>query len=338
MKRIVLFCDGTWNRPDGDIGFSKCQTNVVKMANALSPCSVDGISQLLYYDAGIGTEGPLLHRLYDGVTGAGLEENILQAYRFIIDHYNQGDELYFFGFSRGAFTVRSLAGLIRNSGILRRENKGMVSKAYSLYQFRSKRYHPKELEATLFRRSFAVVETTRIKFIGVWDTVGSLGNPLFWNGVVNSRYRFHDTKLSTTIDFAFQALALDEQRSNFRPSLWHQQSGAISQVLEQVWFMGVHSDVGGGYPESQLSDVSLCWMLTKAAECKLSFEWIPTNVDVMAQMHQSYSVFYKLWPRFIRAVDIGTQDADTHESLHWSVFQRINRDNRYRPANLMDYF
>jgi uncharacterized protein (DUF2235 family) len=338
MKRIVLFCDGTWNRPDGGANFSECQTNVVKMANALAPFSADGITQLLYYDAGIGTEGPLLHRLYDGVTGAGLNENILQAYRFVIDHYNLGDELYLFGFSRGAFTVRSLAGLIRNSGILRRENIGMIPKAYALYRFRSKRYHPKELEATLFRRSFAVAETTRIKFIGVWDTVGALGNPLVWNGVVNSRNRFHDTKLSTTVDFAYQALALNEQRSNFRPSLWHQQLGAISQVLEQVWFVGVHSDIGGGYPESGLSDISLCWMLTKAAECKLSFEWIPTNVDVMAQIHQSYSGFYKLWPRFIRSVDIGTQDADTHESLHWSVFQRINRDNRYRPANLMDYF
>ena len=338
MKRIVLFCDGTWNRPDGNRSFSESKTNVVKMANALSPCSADGVTQLLYYDAGIGTEGPMLHRLYDGATGAGLDENILQAYRFIIDHYNQGDELYFFGFSRGAFTVRSLAGLIRNSGILRRENKGMVSKAYALYQFRSKRYHPKELEATLFRRSFAVNETTRIKFIGVWDTVGALGNPLVLNGVVNSRNRFHDTKLSTTVDFAYQALALDEQRISFKPSIWHQQLGAISQVLEQVWFVGVHSDIGGGYPACGLSDISLCWMVTKATECQLSFDSIQTNVDVMAKVHHSFVGLYKLRPRFIRLVDLGEKDVDTHESLHWSVFQRINRDKLYRPANLMEYF
>ncbi len=338
MKRIVLFCDGTWNSPDGNASISECQTNVVKMANALAPCSADGVTQLLYYDAGIGTEGPLLNRLYEGATGAGLNENILQAYRFIIDHYNLGDELYLFGFSRGAFTVRSLAGLIRNSGILRRENRGMITKAYALYQFRSKRYHPKELEATLFRRSFAVAETTRIKFIGVWDTVGALGNPLVLNGVVNSRNRFHDTKLSTTVDFAYQALALDEQRVNFKPSIWHQQPGAISQVLEQAWFVGVHSDIGGGYSESELSDISLCWMLTKATECQLRFETIHTNVDVMARIHQSFSGFYKLWPRFFRLVDLGEKEFDTHESLHWSVFQRINRDKLFRPANLMEYF
>jgi uncharacterized protein (DUF2235 family) len=108
MKRIAIFCDGTWNTPDKEENGKRCQTNVVKMANALSPVSPDGTLQLLYYDKGIGSEGNAFTRVFDGATGNGISENILKAYRFIINNYEPGDELFFFGFSRGAFTVRSL--------------------------------------------------------------------------------------------------------------------------------------------------------------------------------------------------------------------------------------
>jgi uncharacterized protein (DUF2235 family) len=118
MKRIAIFCDGTWNTPDKLEGGKPCQTNVVKLANSLSSASLDGIPQKLFYNIGIGGEGPLISRVYDGATGTGISKNILQAYLYIMNNYEPGDELFLFGFSRGAFTVRSLSGLIRNSGIL----------------------------------------------------------------------------------------------------------------------------------------------------------------------------------------------------------------------------
>ena len=190
MKRIAIFCDGTWNTPDKEENGKHCPTNVVKMANALCPFSIDGTVQLLYYDTGIGSEGGLIKRVYDGATGTGISEKILQAYRFIINNYERGDELFLFGFSRGAFTVRSLSGLIRNSGILKIENLDKVSRAYSIYRSRLPQYQPREVESTLFRKTFAVEETTRITFIGVWDTVGALGNPLFLNGFLKKKHQY----------------------------------------------------------------------------------------------------------------------------------------------------
>ena len=163
MKRIAVFCDGTWNTPDESKDGKLCQTNVVKMANSLSKSSADGTVQLLYYDTGIGSEGRMDKRVFDGATGAGISKKILQAYTFLINNYEPGDELFFFGFSRGAFTVRSLSGLIRNSGILKKENLNLISKAYSLYHSRKPQYNPREVEATLFRKTFAVEETTITK-------------------------------------------------------------------------------------------------------------------------------------------------------------------------------
>jgi len=223
MKRIAIFCDGTWNTPDETEKGKPCQTNVVKLANALSPVSVDGLVQKLYYNIGIGAEGAFLKRAFDGATGTGISSNILQAYFFLMHNYEPGDELFLFGFSRGAFTVRSLAGLIRNSGILDVKYTDRIPRAYKLYRSRHPSFHPKEFEATLFRKTYAVEEVTRIKFIGVWDTVGALGNPLFLNGIVSPRNEFHDTELSSKIENAFHALAIDEKRKNFQAALWHQQ-------------------------------------------------------------------------------------------------------------------
>ena len=339
MKRIAIFCDGTWNTPDENVDGKLCQTNVVKMANALSALSADMIPQLLYYDTGIGSEGNLLNRIFDGATGTGISENILQAYRFIIKNYEFGDELFFFGFSRGAFTVRSLAGLIRNSGILKGENIDKVDKAYRLYKSRKPQHQPREVEATLFRKTFAVSETTKIKFIGVWDTVGALGNPLVLNGILSRKNGFHDTDLSTRIEHAFHALAIDEKRKNFEATLWHQQKDAGAQVLEQVWFQGVHADVGGGYVESGLSDIALNWMLDKAQRCNLQFDPIEINPDALSKRHESYTGFYKLQPPLYRPM--GVEDPNkgkTNETVHSSVLERYKIDPLYRPVNLVRYF
>jgi len=339
MKRIAIFCDGTWNTPDESDAGKHCQTNVVKMADALAPTSKDGTVQLLYYDTGIGSEGNLINRSFDGATGQGISENILQAYRFIIQNYEQGDELYLFGFSRGAFTVRSLSGLIRNSGILKTENMDQVPRAYKIYRSRKKDLQPRAIEATLFRKTFAVEETTTIKFVGVWDTVGALGNPLFLNGILSKRNQFHDPEISSRTSHAFHALAIDEKRKNFEATLWHRKEDFKGQVLEQVWFPGVHSDVGGGYPDTELSDISLMWMLEKAQIYDLNFSRIEMNPNPMGGMHESYVGFYKLQHMNFRPINRNLPNkGNTNESVHPSVIERYRNDPSYRPLNLVDYF
>jgi uncharacterized protein (DUF2235 family) len=341
MKRIAIFCDGTWNTPDKMENGKNCPTNVVKLANALSPCSIDGTVQRLYYETGIGSEGDLTRRVFDGATGTGISDHILQAYRFIINNYEQGDELFFFGFSRGAFTVRSLSGLIRNSGILKIENLDQVIRAYSIYRSRLPQYQPREVESALFRKTFAVEEITRIKFIGVWDTVGALGNPLVLNKFLKKNIQFHDTDLSSRISNAFHAISIDEKRKNFEVTLWHKQPHSKDQILEQVWFSGVHSDIGGGYPEKEtgLSDISLKWMLEKAQSCDLKFDSITMDPDPMATMHESYRKFYKLQPKLSRPVGVSNpKKGDTNEFIHPSVVERYNNDKNYRPQNLINYF
>ncbi|MEI7725054.1 MAG: DUF2235 domain-containing protein [Bacteroidota bacterium] len=338
MKRIAIFCDGTWNTPDKQDNGKPCQTNVVKLANAMSARSADGTVQKLYYDLGIGAEGNLLKKVYDGATGTGISANILQAYLFVINNYEPGDELFFFGFSRGAFTVRSLSGLIRNSGILDVKNTAKIGKAYELYRSRHPAYHPKSEEATLFRKTYAVEESTKIKFIGVWDTVGALGNPLFLHGVVSGRNEFHDTELSSKIENAFHALAIDEKRKNFQPALWHQQTGSIGQTLEQVWFAGVHSDVGGGYPVSGLSDIALMWMADKARVCNLKFDEIDQHPDAMGLKHESMNALYSIAGILHRPIGVIVPDkGPTNESLHPTVLERYNNDPTYRPVNLVRF-
>ncbi len=341
MKRIAIFCDGTWNTPDKSENGKNCQTNVVKMANALSTASADGTAQLLYYDTGIGSEGGISKKVFDGATGYGISEKILQAYLFIINNYTPNDELFLFGFSRGAFTVRSLAGLIRNSGILKTENIHLIPKAYNIYHSRRTEFQPREIEATLFRKTYAVEETTRIKFIGVWDTVGALGNPLFMKSLLSRRNQFHDTDLSSRVDYAYHALAIDEKRKNFEATLWHQQAHAVGQVLEQVWFPGVHTDVGGGNPETEsgLSDNALQWMLEKAKSCNLSFSPILMNPDPMAQLHESYKGFYTLQKKLFRPIQlIESNRGNTNESIHPSAIERYKKDATYRPKNLVDFY
>ncbi len=338
MKRIAIFCDGTWNTPDEYKDGKICQTNVVKLANALSPYSADGTLQQLYYDIGIGSEGGLLKRVFDGATGTGISKNILQAYKFLMSNYEPGDELFLFGFSRGAFTVRSLSGLIRNSGILDVKYSERLSQAYNLYRSRHPSFHPKSEEATLFRKTYAIEETTRIKFIGVWDTVGALGNPLLLKGIVSRKNEFHDTELSSKIDYAYHALAIDEKRKNFQAALWYQQQGAKDQVLEQVWFAGVHSDIGGGYPEAALSDISLQWMMEKAQGCNLSFNPPELHPDALGMKHESMTGFYKLGGKLYRPIGANNPETGaTNEMLHPSVQVRYDSDPSYRPVNLVRY-
>ena len=338
MKRIAIFCDGTWNTPDEQKDGKPCQTNVVKMANALCENSVDGTVQKLYYDSGIGSEGGILKRMYDGATGTGISKNILQAYSFLMNTYEPGDELFLFGFSRGAFTVRSLSGFIRNAGIMDMKFMDKLPLAYNLYKSRHPSFNPKAEASVLFRKTYAVEDVTGIKFIGVFDTVGALGNPLFLKGVVSEHNEFHDTELSSKIENAYHALAIDEKRRNFQATLWHQQKSATKQVLEQVWFAGVHSDVGGGYPESDLSDVPLQWMTEKAEGCKLHFDPIPAAPNSLGTIHESFKGIYHFGGKLYRPIGKSTPGLGaTNEKVHPSAIERHEKIRSYRPKNLNEY-
>ncbi len=348
MKRLVLCCDGTWNTPDQSCAGTPCQTNVTKVATAVEPADGAGVRQLMYYQPGVGTSPG--ERLRGGAFGMGLSRGVQEVYRFVVENYEPGDELFFFGFSRGAYMARSAAGLIRNAGILRPQNVSRIGQAYALY--RDRVVDPKHVESRLFRRSFAHQDRTPVRFLGVWDTVGSLGIP--WSGIpaidrLNRPWQFHDTKLSSTVQAAFQALAIDEARRPFAPAIWQQQPYAADQVVEQVWFSGVHSDIGGGYAEAGLSDIALGWMVDRARSCGLAFhegafrpsaadeaaaidpDSPPFAPDPLGRLHDSRTGLFRLLPAAARTVGA---EATAHEYVASSAIERMAADPTYAPVNL----
>jgi len=335
MKRIVICCDGTWNTPDESDAGVPMPTNVTRLAEAVLPHE-GHTDQLVYYNPGVGTSGSWLQRLIDGYTGRGVAANIIQAYHFLIDVFVPGDQLYLLGFSRGAFTVRSLAGLIRCCGILRRKETHVLDRAFRLYRSRLPGSHPREREATLFRRTFAAEDVSPIEFIGVWDTVGALGNPLLF-GQLSPANRFHDTDLSTKVRHACQALAIDEKRWLFEPALWHQQPDAEGQTLEQVWFCGVHSNVGGGYEDTGLSDLALVWLVEQVRRYGLAVGELDAKPNPTGRLRESRTGLYRLIPTYYRRI-AAPQKKPTNEFLHASVAERYRADPKYRPWNLEGYY
>ncbi|MFD5778340.1 DUF2235 domain-containing protein [Streptomyces fungicidicus] len=355
-KHLVVCCDGTWNFAD-----QPSKTNVAKVALSVRPVSAAGREQRVYYHSGVGTHRR--DRLRGGAFGAGLSRNIVDAYRFLVETYEPGDELFLFGFSRGAFTARSLAGLVRNSGILRRRHAGRIPEAWALYRDRIEQ--PNGAAATLFRRSYAY--ETEIGFVGVWDTVGALGVPLpdaAWlqpaANRFNHQWAFHDTELSGWIRAAFHALAVDEQRSAFRPALWHLRPGSAArgQELKQVWFAGVHCDVGGGYKETGLSDIALLWMVDQARRHGLEFDTDALSAegprvmrpresvdfrvrpDVSGTLHASRTGMYRLSRPLHRPLGeavTGEGEPDGNEFLAVPAKERHDRDAGYRPPQLGRY-
>ena len=332
-KRLILCCDGTWNTPDQENGGHPCPTNVTKMALAIAPCDDHGVEQRVFYQRGVGTTR--WERLRGGAFGFGLSRDVRNTYRFIVRNYEPGDELFFFGFSRGAFTARSTVGFVRNAGILRRDEEDRVDEAYALYRSRSA--HPRSTEAQLFRQSYS--HETRIRFIGVWDTVGALGIPLNglrWINAVNRRWQFHDTQLSSRVDSAFHALAIDEKRRPFQPAVWEPQPDAVDQRLQQTWFAGTHCDVGGGNRDSRLADIALWWLADQARSYGLTLnERGPVLDDGWAKgtIHESRNAFYRLTPPYHRP--IGATDRRSEYAASTAVERHDVGD--YAPANLHAY-
>jgi uncharacterized protein (DUF2235 family) len=350
VKRLVLCCDGTWNSADQQREGVPCPTNVVKLAYRVAKRGGD-VPQVIHYDQGVGT-GNVVDRLSGGALGEGLEDNIHDAYRFLVGNYEPGDELYLFGFSRGAFTARSIVGMIRKCGILRRESVQHYHAARELYRNDA---HPDADGPRAFRASHSVAGDGDIpvKFIGVWDTVGALGIPLRGlRGLTRGKYQFHDTELSSTVERACHALAIDEHRAPFEPTLWAYTPKA-GQTVEQVWFCGAHSDVGGGYAAPCLSDIPLGWMLDRARDAGLALDTAaiaahPLTLDPLAPLHDSKKGLYRLTPGIDRSIGLAARDArqavpsprgpDATQSVHPAVRERWDKDATYRPAALRDYF
>ncbi|EOD43853.1 putative peptidoglycan binding domain containing protein [Neofusicoccum parvum UCRNP2] len=277
---------GTWLNSDNGManGELAVPSNVTRLSRAIKPISKDGIPQIVYYQFGVGSRGNVINKVINGSTGGGLEENVREAYSFLSNNYSPGDEIYLVGFSRGAFTARSIAGLIGEIGILTKKGLGAFVAIFEDVQHRRDRNYrdrnpdipfsnkPNPSDPAYRHELEARGLTTlgvKIKAIGVWDTVGSLGAPrIGWltrvglQPMQSKEMTFYDTKLSNCIEHAFQALGLDERRAAFSPAVWEKPRDNRT-ILRQVWFPGVHSNVGGGYDDQQLANITLSWMVSQ---------------------------------------------------------------------------
>lgn len=331
MKRLVVCADGTWNSPRQEGADGRKSTNVLKLLRAVEPSAPDGTQQVVFYDKGVGTGGPL-DRILGGGLGIGLSENVLDCYRFLANNHQDGDEIYAFGFSRGAFTVRSLAGLIAVIGLVEKTNLGALRHGYAYYRLpegeRAANRHL--LDELGERRSEAPITC-----IGVWDTVGALGIPLtLFKKIGARRFRFHDTDLGKDVAVALQALAIDERRRAFEPAIWTADSIRPHQSVEQVWFAGVHTNVGGGYPDAGLSDIALDWMIERVARhTDLAFDPRYRDQHVApnpgGRLYDSRKGYYRLFRPVIRSMP-------AHTTMHDSVGKRMSLplEPPYRPANV----
>ena len=309
MKRIAIFCDGTWNRSDAEF-----QTNVVKLSLAIAHAGEDGVTQQLLYMPGVGSGrgstglAKVVDRWGGGLFGWGMTENIEEAYRHLAFSYDPaegddpGDQLFIFGFSRGAFTARSLCGLLRSCGIPSRENVGRIPEAIARYRSRKPETHPDHRASFAFRREFspylytsdlerewreaqgdAGARPLTITYLGVWDTVGALGVPrmLPFAPIFNREHEFHDAALSRSVLSARHAVAIDERRVTYPPTLWDNldELNALhrdrDRPYRQEWFPGDHGSVGGGGDVVGLSSLSMHWIAEGAKEAGL---WIDPRV------------------------------------------------------------
>ena len=343
MKRLIVCCDGTWQDLEAPY-----PTNVVKIAQAIDPISKDGISQVVFYDEGIGTDK--MNRFSGGALGKGIDKNIQDGYRFLCLNYSPRDEIYLFGFSRGAYTVRSLAGLMYNSGLLSRPNIRKIPKAYALY--RNPLKNPDHPDSTKFRQKFGFRtakygDRVPITLLACWDTVGSLGMPdltslLNLDQKINEKYEFHNTKLSPIIQNALHAVAIDEKRRTFNASLMEKSPRTEDQRIIQKWFPGDHGCVGGGSAkQSGLSDGALQWMIDSInQELGLDLE-LDTSV-IPKGVHPDPDAEYEVEPTIIGRMTqiLGTKIrvvSDNFDDLHESVKKRWCDRGDYRPKNLQKH-
>ncbi|MEM7091773.1 MAG: DUF2235 domain-containing protein [Actinomycetota bacterium] len=343
----MLLFDGTWNTPESN-------TNIHRLEGLIARRDDAGVEQIVQYDEGVGTGR--FDRVRGGLFGLGLSENVREWYRWICENYQEDDELYLFGFSRGAYTARSLAGLIAQCGLVAAGEPG--SKHDAAWEKYSNDGRGLDGE-----RKYIDIE-----FLGVFDTVGALGVPM---GPIRSRFTrkgtlFHRTTPSVRYKGMFQALAIDENRKAFRASLWTRYAHADlepeplkdDQSIEQRWFVGAHTNVGGGYAHDPLPDPPLQWMMDKAAECGLAFtdEIELDGAEHRGEIVDSFKKFAgglywlsRLGRRFWRSIGAeprpvktrktgqGGRSFSINESIDGSVFDRIRDVDGYAPDALVEW-
>lgn len=311
MANIVICCDGTWNTPDQLDKGVPAPTNVVRLHNAVAATDVKGIPQEKYYHPGVGTSGKWWDKAIGGGTGAGLDDNIKSAYQKLCYNYKADSDIYLFGFSRGAYTVRSLCGFITSCGLLKIADLEPAEVWKRIDQLLKRGYRRKledradwdDLGWKFHNKTSASIP---IRFLGVWDTVGALGIPddmALLNLLDDrNRYTFHDTTLHNSVKTARHAVAMDERRATFQPTLWTEVP--TDQDMKQLWFPGVHSDVGGGYHENGLADGALQWMIEEASSCGLQFNNAINQIkpDYHDMMHDSCDGVFSLLPTQPRSI------------------------------------
>ncbi|MFN2355463.1 MAG: DUF2235 domain-containing protein [Desulfopila sp.] len=330
MANIVICADGTWNRPEEDIE-KDFPTNALQLARAIKPAD-NGVKQHVFFDWGLGSYH---NSLSAGATGRGIHKNIMDGYRYIVQNYAPGDKIFLFGFSRGAYTVRALTGLMNNCGILKRPDANLIARAWRIYKSPSTKNRPHGEAAESFRNSHCHL-SKNVDFVGVWDTVGALGIPFSLMGLFDRHDEFYDTKMGSNISIARHALAIDEQREDFEPTVWTPRSGID---LKQVWFCGVHADVGGSYPPDKhtgirVSDTPLAWMLDEAGEAGLNIEPYLRSFltdGVKGKLHTSRNHVYRFKTPLHRPLRI----AGKPTMIHPSVKIRYMADSSYRPPQLL---
>ena len=306
-------------------------TNVTKVARAVLTRAA-GVDQVVVYHEGVGT-GSGLDKYTGGAFGDGIEQNVRELYRSIVYNYEPGDELYFFGFSRGAFTVRTLAGFMNAVGLVQKGDDYWVPELYGCYQ-KGQRPGSPEWTSSLQRLEYDVRPCPPIAFIGVWDTVGALGPPGVIGQVLRpNRYAYHDITLNEHIQTACQALAIDERRKSFAPSVWKRPE-TWKGTLQQAWFAGVHSDVGGSESPDGLANEALHWIVERAEAIGLAFD--AKYLDYFkpcfnSVLHDSMTSFYRLMGSITRPIGAESRDEAPHQS---AVDRRQLASCAYAPANL----
>lgn len=354
MKKIAIFCDGTWNSPN-----RREPTHVLELQRLLLNNPHRG--QVAVYFSGIGTDdrydgrgGRLLRKWGGGAFGWGLNTKVKQAYEFIAKVYQPGDEIYLFGFSRGAFTARSVAGMIRKCGIVADTSTRSINGAFELYSKRGRHNKPDADHIIRARAkmspNFATSEVERrtpgrsgahlvkIAYVGVWDTVGARGIPVVALGPVammwNAQYRFHDMKLSKLVASARHALALDERRRLYKPAIWDNLNTlnggdtGDGRPFQQMWFIGNHGILGGSRGDRKLAAFSLDWIFQGAKGLKLKpgarMPPVQPNALANAPELRPRRGLFKAWR---------TGPAARNE-VHPSVLQRMQAQPKYKPGSM----
>lgn len=354
-RRLIALFDGTWQK-------AKSRTNVERLWKLIAPVDAAGHAQLCKYVVGVGV-APGIKHLLGGAFGLGLSDNVKQGYQWLSTQWREGDEIWLFGFSRGAYTARSLGGLIRKCGLALPAADGDVAAASvdAAYDFYRNDVRPGVLvdgiDPTATWRAQQHAREVSIRCIGVWDTVGALGIPgvASWFPFSRKRYAFHDTDLSRIVQFAYQALALDEHRPDFKPTKWTRppdtlQAGESASAwkpeqieVEQRWFVGAHPDIGGGEPSDgagaapdTLPEIALAWLQAKAAGAGLAFNaaFTPALGAELGVPNDTYATFmYGLYRWFKSPLqrEIG---GGVNETIDPSVWMKWQRQSDYRPPSL----